>query len=130
MGTATSPGRGRRGVRSERQLLVGRALEREAVQRRDAEALDRGPVVGCRVSDVRAEVPARVQDVGAVHEAVPGDLGDDRRPGDGGTARVAVDDGPLLVAYVPDAKAIDEADGPGHGDAQQRVAQCREVRAM
>ena len=65
-----------RGARLERELLVRHRLERQPVQRRDAEALDRGPVLGRRVADVGREVPARVARLHPLHEAVAGDLGD------------------------------------------------------
>ena len=44
----------------EGELLVGRRLERQPVQRRDAEALDRLAVLGGRVADVLGELPARM----------------------------------------------------------------------
>ena len=52
------------GATLERELLVGHALEREPVQRRDALALDRIAVLGRRVADVRRELPAGMQRVG------------------------------------------------------------------
>ena len=53
--SSTSRARSDRGERSpERELLVGHRLERHAVQRRDAEPLDRGAVLGRRVADVGA----------------------------------------------------------------------------
>ena len=76
----------------EGELLVGERLEAQPVQRRDAEALDRLAVLGGRVADVGVEAPARVLVVGAAHVAVARDLGDDRRRGDRGALRVAVDD--------------------------------------
>src|SRR5437763_1815381 len=74
------------------ELLVSRALERQAMQGRDAEPLDGVAVLGRRVADVLGEAPAGVQAVGAVHEAVARDLGDDRRRGDRRALGVAVDD--------------------------------------
>src|SRR5919197_2076837 len=68
---------------SERQLLVGHALERQPVQRRDAQTLDGVAVLGRGVADMGAELPAGVQRLGSVHEAVPADLRNDRGGGDG-----------------------------------------------
>ena len=42
----------------ERELLVRHRLERQPVQRRDAELLDRGAVLGRRVADVGARTPS------------------------------------------------------------------------
>ena len=94
---------------SERELLVRRRLERHPVQRRDALAQDRRAVLGRRVADVRAELPAGVQRVGAAHEAVARDLREDRRGGDRRARRVAVDDRALLVADVRNREPVDEA---------------------
>src|SRR5919201_845950 len=74
------------------ELLVGHALERQPVQRRDAQTLDGVAVLGRRVADVGAELPAGVPGVGAVHEPIAADLGDDRGGGDGRARCVAVDD--------------------------------------
>ena len=114
--------------RLERELLVGRRLERQPVQRRDALALDRLAVLGRRVADVRGELPARVQRVGAVHEAVARDLGDDRGGGDRGARRVAVDD--RRAARGPKSGTAKPSRGRAAGprDARERVAQRGEVR--
>ena len=112
----------RRSVGLQGELLVGRALERQPMQRRDAQALDRVAMLGRRVADVGAELPARVERVGPVHEAVAGDLGDDRGRGDGGTRRVAVDDRPLLVSELRHRKAVDEAQRFGALGIKVRVS--------
>jgi hypothetical protein len=114
----------------QRELLVGHALERQAVQRRDAEALDRVAVLRGRVAHVRGELPAGVHGVGAVHEPVARDLRDDRRGRDGGAGGVAVDDRALLVAEVGHREAVDQAEGARPRDAEQRVAQRGEVGAV
>src|SRR3954471_14648784 len=115
----------------ELELLVRRALEREAVQRRDAEALDGVAVLGRRVADVVGEAPARMQAVGAVHEAVARDLGDDRGGGDGRALGVSVDDrAQRPLELLAEREAVAEALHAGPGDAAQRVAQRREVRLV
>jgi hypothetical protein len=48
----------------EVQLLVGQALEREAVQRAHALGQDGGAVLGRGVADVGGELPAGVQGIG------------------------------------------------------------------
>ena len=55
------------------------------------------------------EAPARVLLVGAAHVAVAGHLRDDRRRGDRGAGRVAVDDRPLGTLELGDGEAVDEA---------------------
>src|SRR5919198_6261191 len=114
----------------QRKLLVRGALEREPVQRRDANALDRIAVLRGRVADVGAEVPTRMERVGAVHEPVAGDLGDDRRGGDGGARRVAINDRPLLMAEVRYRETVDQAEAAGAGDAGARIAQRPQGRGV
>ena len=93
---ARRAGGGAQGRALERELLVGHRLERQPVQRRDAEALDRGAVLGRRVADVGRELPARIARLHAVHEAVARDLRDHGGGGDRGARRVAADDRALL----------------------------------
>jgi hypothetical protein len=68
--------------------------------------------------------------VGAVHEAVARDLGDDRCGGDRGARGVAVDDRPLLVAELGHREAVDEAQAVRASDPCQGVAQRGEVRVV
>jgi len=117
-------------VRLQRQLLVRHALEGQPVQRGDTEPLDGVPVLGRRVADVRGELPPGMHGVGAMHEAITRDLRDDRGRGDGRARGVAVDDRALLVAEVGHGEAVGEAERAGPGDADERLAQRREVRAM
>jgi len=86
-----------RSSRLERELLVGGALERQPMQRRDALALDRVAVLWRGVADVGAELPAGMQRVGTMHEAITRHLGDDRSGRDGGARAVPVHDRALLV---------------------------------
>jgi hypothetical protein len=66
--------------------------------------------------------------VGAAHEAVTGDLGDDRGGGDRRALAVAVDHGAALVAvHLADREAVAEQDAPRTGDLQQRFAQRGQV---
>ena len=88
---------------SERELLIRRRLKRQPVQRRDAESLDRGPVLRRRIAHVRGELPARVLHVSPLHVAVARDLGDDGCRRDRSAARIAADDGALLA---PDHKTV------------------------
>ena len=84
-------------------------------------------MLGRRVADVRREVPARVALVGAVHETVARDLGDDRGSRDRRARGVAVDDRALLEAELGDREAVDQAQSAGTRHAPQSVAQSLEV---
>src|SRR4051794_35880600 len=94
----------------QRELVVGDRLERQAVDRRYAVLADRSAVLGGGIAHVRLELPVRMAFGGAVHVAVSRDLGQHRGPGDRGAAAVAVDDRALLVAEVPHAEAVDQAE--------------------
>ena len=113
----------------ERELLVGDRLERQPVQRRDAEPLDRRAVLGRRVADVGGELPAGMARVGAAHVAVARDLGDDRGGGDRGARGVAADRRRAARSRVADREAVAQADAARARDARERVAQRGEVRA-
>src|SRR6476661_5203259 len=114
----------------ERELLVGGALERHPVQWRDALTLDGLAVLGRGVAHVGGELPARMQRVRAMHEAIAGDLGDDRGSRDRGRRRVAVDDRALRIADVGNREAVDETEAVGPRDAHERVVQRVEVRPV
>ena len=91
------------------------------VQRRDAELLDRGAVLGRGVADVGGELPARVALLHPLHEAVARDLGDHGGGGDRGRGGVAADDVALLEARRRDREAVGQADAALDADAAQRV---------
>ena len=101
------------------------------MQRRHALALDGVAVLGRRVPHVRGELPARMQRIGAVHEAIAGDLGDDRGRRDRRRRGIAVDDRALRMADVPARRAVEPGTGsPGSATRTQRVVQRVEVRAV
>ena len=81
-------------------------------------------MLGRRVADVGGELPAGVQRVGAAHVAVAGDLGDDRRGGDRGRGRVALDDRALLVAAArrPRSRRTGRCSRAGRRRAARRAA--------
>jgi hypothetical protein len=88
---------------------------------------DRRPMLGRRVTDVRRELPGWVQRVGTAHEAIAGDLGDDRRCRDRGARGIPVDDRPLLVAKVGHGEPVDQAQAALAGNSCERVAERPEI---
>jgi hypothetical protein len=88
------------------------------MQRGDPVLLDRGPVLGRRVADVRGELPARVALLHPLHEPVARDLRDDRRRGDRRARRVAADDRALVEARRRDREAVGQAQASLAADAR------------
>jgi hypothetical protein len=100
------------------------------MQFRGAECPDGLGVSGRDVADVRDESVPGVQRVESAHDPVTNDLGDDRRGRDGGTARVAVDDGAVRWSGRAEPKAVDEAGVGGGMEVAENRAQTRKVAAM
>ena len=100
-------------------MLVARAVSahRSGMHRRDVAHVAREPV-------------ARVQRVEATHDAIPGDLGDDRCGRDRGTPCVAVDDGAVRGCERAQAKTVDEAGFRAWREIGENVTQPLEVRAV
>src|SRR5260370_33764947 len=63
------------------------------------------------------------------HGPVPGDFGDHRGRRDGGTARVAVDDGPFLAWESGHPVAVDKAHAGLHGKSRDGAAHGQPPRA-
>ena len=98
----------------ERRLLRAPAAGRRATGRTSGAAARRpggGSPRGARaLSSRRARrSSSRVPHVGVAHVAVARDLGDDRRGGDRGARRVAVDDRPLGALELRHREAVDQA---------------------
>jgi hypothetical protein len=100
------------------------------VQRRDAVAFDRRPVLGGGVADVGGELPPGVTRLHPLHEAVARDLGDHRRRGDRGAHRVAAHDRALLEARRRDWEAVGQAQAAVAAHARENVAQRGQVRLV
>ena len=92
--------------------------------------LDGAGVVGRDVPDVRREPVPRVERVEAAHEAVTRHLGDDRRRGDRGALRVAVDDGGVRRRERAEPEAVDEARLGGRVELGEDGPESPEVRAV
>ncbi len=88
---------------------------------------DRG-VPGCDVADVRDEAVVREERIEPPHEAVAGDLGDDRGGRDRGALLVSVDDCRVVGRGRPEPEAVDETrlgrrrQLPEHGAEPGQVA--------
>ena len=115
------------GHRLQGELLVRHRLERHAVQRRDAQLLDRRAVLGRRVADVGRELPARVLLLHPHHEAVTRDLRDHGRGGDRGAHRVAAHHRALLEARRRHGEPVGQAQGALAPDPPQHVAERGQV---
>jgi hypothetical protein len=87
-------------------------------------------VAGRDVADVLREAVSRIERIEPVHQPVARHLGDDRRGGDRGALRVAVDDGRVLRCGRPEPEAVDEARFRGRCERLQHRPQARKVRAV
>ncbi len=113
----------------QRELLVGRRLERQAVQRRDALALDRLPVLRGGVADMVRRTASR----GAAHR--PGACTDPGSPWPAPRRRRSLrscaspaDDRSLGVTERGDREAVAQAQAARAGDPPQRIGERLEVR--
>ena len=101
------------------------------VQRRDAELLDRGAVLGRGVADVGGELPARVALLHPLHEAVARDLGDHGRGGDrGAQSRRRRRRAAARSPSAGTGKPSDRHRPPSRADAPQHVGQRGQVRLV
>ena len=98
------------------------------MERREAKAGDRVPVLGCRIPDVLGELKAWVIGVGAAHVPVAGLLREHRRSGNRRALRVATDDRSMLGGSRAEVKAVAKADASLTRDLLERITERREVR--
>jgi len=78
----------------------------------DADPLDRGAVLGGRVTDVLVEAPAGMLLGDTVHVAIAGDLGYHRGGSDRGARAIALDHGAVRHRALTQGEAVDQAGGP------------------